>query len=44
MVKEVALQADTDSKKINITDLPGGFYIVEIKVSGIIWRTKLIVQ
>jgi hypothetical protein len=44
IVKEVELPADIDSEKINITDLPGGFYIVEIEVSGIIWRTKLIVQ
>jgi endoglucanase len=44
VVKKVSLPTNSDSQIINITDLPKGFYILEIEVSGILWRTKLIVQ
>jgi hypothetical protein len=44
VVKEVSIPAYSDSQIINITDLPKGFYILEINVSGIIWHEKLIIQ
>jgi hypothetical protein len=44
VVKELKLSTDNDSQKINIRELPKGFYILEIEISGTIWRIKLVVQ
>jgi hypothetical protein len=44
LVKSVELTGASESQKISIGDIPKGFYILEIEISGARYRTKLIVQ
>ena len=44
LVKTVELSGSEKSEKIFIGDIPKGFYMLEMEISGTIFRTKLIVQ
>ncbi len=44
LIKSLELPGDQESRKIYVGDLPKGFYLLELDVSGTICRTRLIVQ
>jgi hypothetical protein len=44
LVKTMELSGTEVSQKIYIGNLPKGFYILELHMSGTVFRTKLIVQ
>ena len=44
LVKTLDLQGSGDSKKVFIGDLPKGFYLLEVEISGTVYHSKLIVQ
>ena len=43
-VLERELEADAASHEISVGRLPKGFYILELEISGMTRRTKLVVQ
>ncbi|MCX6283046.1 MAG: carbohydrate-binding protein, partial [Bacteroidetes bacterium] len=44
IVRKMELPGTEGTQKLHLGDLPKGFYVLEVELSGMIYRTKLIIQ
>jgi len=44
IVRKLELSGSEGTQKVYVGDLPKGFYVLEVGISGMIYRTKLIIQ